>query len=299
VTTRSLSYTEAAPALPPGLPSPGEVLGRAGTENFAVASRVLPAGARRHLLAFYGFARFTDQLGDAYQGDRRAALDWLEAETTRALSDPEGPAHPLVSAAAASVAELGLDGRPLLDLIEANRQDQMVGSYATFEELVGYCALSANPVGRLVLGAFGYRDPLMVAQSDSVCTGLQLVEHWQDVREDALAGRVYLPADDLARFGVEPSILVAPPPTPPRLRALMAFEVARARHWLDAGAPLAAGMRGRARFAVTGFVAGGLAALDDLAAKDFDVLTPPRRPRVRPLARNMVLTARGSRGARR
>ena len=296
MTTRSLSCTHSGAALPPDLPTPDAVLGRAAGENFAVASRVLPRRARRHLIAFYGFARFTDQIGDAYAGDRRAALEWLEAETRRSLAGEDGSVHPLVGLAARSVRELELDSRPLFDLIEANRVDQDVHAYRTFEDLLGYCRLSANPVGRLVLGAFGYRDDHRCGLSDSVCTALQLVEHWQDVREDALAGRVYLPGEDLARFGVDPTWLAGDPPARPELRALMVFEVARARQWLDRGAPLLALLHGRARLAVAGFVAGGRAALDNIARRDFDVLSPPSRPGALSMARNLALTVGSHRG---
>ncbi len=292
MTTRSLSYTTPDGGRPADLPTPESILGRAAGANFAVASRVLPSSARRHLLAFYGFARFTDQLGDAYEGDRLAALHWLEQETRAALGGVGPSTHPLVGPAVRSVVDLGLDSRPLFDLIEANRRDQEVHSYRTFEDLVGYCRLSANPVGRLVLGAFGYQDDRRGALSDAVCTGLQLVEHWQDVREDAVAGRVYLPGEDLERFGVDPAVLRHDPPAPQELRALMAFEVYRARLWLDRGAPLVGSLRGWARFAVAGFGAGGRAALDGIARRDFDVLTPPSRPRVTAIARHLLMTAR-------
>ena len=277
---------------PPGLPAPEEVLGRVGRENFRVASRLLPSAPRRHLLAFYGFARLTDQIGDAYAGDRPAALDWLESDTRAALAGE--PAHPLVAPAARSVSELGIDSRPLFDLIEANRQDQTVRRYARFEDLVGYCELSANPVGRLVLGAFDVADDRTVPLSDAVCTGLQLVEHWQDIREDAVAGRVYLPTEDLERFGIDPAALAGSPPASQGLRALMAFEVARARTWLDRGAPLVQELDGRARWAVAGFIAGGRAALDAIAARDFDVLSPPTRPRPWTVTRYTLVLA-GSR----
>lgn len=265
-------------------------------ENFAVASRVLPRRARRHLIAFYGFARFTDQIGDAYEGDRLSALDWLEEETRRALGGSAMTAHPLVGRAVASALELDLDGRPLLDLIEANRRDQAIRSYETFTQLEGYCALSANPVGRLVLGAFGYRDERRHRLSDAVCTALQLVEHWQDVREDARAGRVYIPLEDLRRFGVDPAELSGDDPPSGKLRSLMVFEVARARRWLDSGAPLLSTLEGRPRLAVAGFVAGGRAALDDIAARDFDVLAAPAKPKPIRVARNFRLTARTHQG---
>jgi squalene synthase HpnC len=249
-------------------------------------------------MAFYGFARFTDQLGDAFAGDRLEALDWLEKETRYALDAHPDSAHPLVGPAARSVQELGMDSQPLFDLIEANRMDQRVRSYRTFDELLGYCRLSANPVGRLVLGAFGCTNAERAALSDAVCTGLQLVEHWQDVAEDARAGRVYLPEEDLERFGVSTGELLRPPPAPQSLRSLMAFEGARAGSWLDRGAPLAALLPGRARIAVTGFVAGGRAALEGIARRDFDVLSAPSRPSAWAVARHMVMTARRPKGGR-
>ena len=288
MTTRSLSYTSVA-GHPPGLPDRSEILGRATGENFSVASAFLPRWCRRDLMAFYGYARLVDQLGDEYQGDRLAALQWLESETRAALDDPAGR-HPLVGDAARSVRRLGTDPAPLFDLIEANRMDQQVAGYPTFADLVGYCRLSANPVGRLVLAAFGCSDPRRIELSDAICTGLQLVEHWQDVREDALAGRVYLPAEDLHRFGVDAGELTGDRPSSPALRSLMAFEVARARTWLDRGRPLTAMLPGRFRLAVAGFWSGGHAALDAIADRDFEVLTTPRRPRPDRVARRVVNT---------
>jgi squalene synthase HpnC len=262
------------------------VLGRAGGENFKVASRLLPPRARRHLMAFYGYARLVDQIGDAYQGDRMAALGWIEEQTSRALKDPASPGLlPLVARAAGSVTALGLDPAPLYALIGANRQDQTVASYETFEDLLGYCALSANPVGELVLGALGVATPERIHYSNAICSGLQLVEHWQDVAEDAAAGRVYLPAEDMRRFGVSRSELLCSPPARTALRGLMIFECARARKLLHEGAPLLSRLSGRCRWAVAGFWAGGLAALDGLAGQGFDPLSAtPRRPPVRVFA---------------
>jgi squalene synthase HpnC len=261
-------------------------MGRAGGENFRVASRLLPGSARRHLLAFYGFARLTDEIGDSYTGDRLAALDWLQDQTDAGLSG--SAVHPLVAPATTSVLELGADPAPLYELIAANRMDQSVKEYDRFEDLLGYCAKSANPVGRLVLAAFGYRDDHRIELSDAVCTGLQLVEHWQDVHEDALVGRVYIPAEDLKRFGVDAADLVGPRPASSDLRALMVFEVARARTWLSRGEPLVGTLSGSARWAVAGFVAGGRAALDSIAARDFDVLSAPSRPSPVRIGRHLV-----------
>jgi len=287
------------------------VLGRAGGENFKVASRVLPRATRAHLVAFYGFARLTDELGDSYPGDRLAALDWLASTLEASLSQvdrsgrkglgegvdhgchPDEPeAATLVAEAARSVVSLGLDPGLLFDLIEANRWDQRRHRYASFEELLAYCRLSAVPVGRLVLGAFGCSDGRRQAWSDSICTGLQLVEHWQDVAEDARSGRVYLPGEDLERFGVDLAELERPPASE-RLRALMAFESWRARVTLDRGAALIGSLGGPARWAVCGFWAGGHAALDRLAAAGFDPFAGPFRPRGHRLARWSLLGLSG------
>lgn len=251
---------------------------RASGENFKVASRLLPRPVRSKLLALYGYARLVDEIGDAYNGDRLAALDLVESTLLRAIESPGAPAHELVADAAELVRAGTISRRPLIDLVEANRMDQRVHRYETADDLYGYCALSANPVGRLVLEVFGELTAERAAWSDSICTGLQLVEHWQDVAEDAAAGRVYLPATDMARFGVGESELTSPPPAGSNLRALMAFEVKRARGLLDDGAPLVPSLRGRLRFAIAGFVAGGCAALDSLERRGFDPLPGAAQP---------------------
>jgi squalene synthase HpnC len=292
-----------AAELPPGY----MVLGRAGGENFPVASRFLPADRRADLMALYGWARLVDELGDNYAGDRLGALDEVERQLGAAMAG--GPAHPLVAGMAATVARLGLPTRPLLDLVEANRQDQLVSRYADFDQLVGYCRLSANPVGRMVLAIFGVATAERTEWSDSICTALQLVEHWQDVAEDAIMGRVYLPQDDMARFGVRDEELVPPPASyvdrgrrgapggaSAECRALLAFECARARRMLEAGEPLVASLEGRLRLAVAGFVAGGHAALDALAAVDFDAYADTARPAAHRAALHLArLSARAAR----
>ncbi|MGC8627598.1 MAG: squalene synthase HpnC [Acidimicrobiales bacterium] len=280
------------------LPPEHLVLGRASSENFPVASKLLPAARRFDLLALYGWARLVDQLGDDYPGDRLAALDEVEAQLRAALSGHTTPGvHPLVQRMASTARRLDLPVQPLFDLVQANRQDQLVRRYSTFEDLVGYCRLSADPVGRTVLAIFGVATPERVRWSDSICTGLQLTEHWQDVAEDALMGRVYIPLSDMARFGVEVEDLL-PPPTgcshqhgpgqsgkaSAQLRALMAFEVTRARWMLDKGAPLVRSLGGRLRFAVAGFLAGGYAALDAIAASDFNPFAGPMAPSRRSFA---------------
>jgi squalene synthase HpnC len=181
-----------------------------------------------------------------------------------------------------------LPREPFENLVEANRWDQRISRYASFDDLRAYCALSADPVGRIVLGIFGAGargDPVAIELSDRVCTALQLVEHWQDVAEDRRAGRVYLPAEDLVRYGVAESDLDSAP-TPATVRRLMAFETDRAEALLDAGAPLVGRLRGWARLAVAGYVAGGRAAIDALRRADFDVLTRTPKGRRRDVVRH-------------
>jgi squalene synthase HpnC len=191
-----------------------------------------------------------------------------------------GPELSVIRALGPVVSQCAIPPQPFLDLIQANRQDQLVTRYPTFDDLQGYCRLSANPVGRIVLYAFGAFSPARAALSDQVCTALQLAEHWQDVGEDFRAGRIYLPGEDMTRYGCAESDLSAPRSSP-ALRALVGFETQRAQALLDAGAPLVGTLRGFARAAVAGYVAGGRAALAAIAAADHDVLRATPRPRAR------------------
>jgi squalene synthase HpnC len=275
---------------PIDVPPAGAMMARAESENFPVASRLLARRARSHLLAVYGFARLVDELGDSLAGDRLAALDWLERELDRAY---RGEAeHPLLRGLQSTLRECDLPRGPFARLIEANRVDQRVSRYETWEQLRGYCELSANPVGELVLGVFGQATPARVALSDEICTALQLAEHCQDVAEDRDRGRVYLPAEDLARFGCTIADLSGAHTGEP-LRRVLAFELGRARALLKQGAPLIDELRGvRVRLAVAAFVAGGRAALDAIERDGCDVLAgPPRagtRRRLLALARTLV-----------
>jgi squalene synthase HpnC len=252
------------------IPSRGAVMAQAASENFPVASRLLPRSVRRHLLAIYGFARLVDDIGDEAPGDRLALLDQVEDELDRVYANEE-PEHPVMRALQATVRECALPDLPFRRLIEANRRDQVVTSYDTFDELLAYCDLSAAPVGELVLHVFGAATPQRIALSDRICAGLQLVEHLQDVAEDRSRGRVYLPREDMAAFACSEDDLDAPAASP-ALRALIAGEAARARALLAAGAPLARELPMRPRMAVAGFVAGGRAALDGLERAGYDVL---------------------------
>ncbi|HEX6498647.1 MAG TPA: squalene synthase HpnC [Micromonosporaceae bacterium] len=250
-------------------------------ENFPVALRVLPADTRRHLLALYRYARFLDDLGDEPQPgltgpeDRLAALDEFETRL-RALYRGDAADHPVLDGLAGTVAACDLPIEPLLRLVEANRMDQITTRYGTFEQLLEYCQHSADPVGELVLGVFGQATPERIALSNWICTALQIIEHLQDVRQDWRRGRLYLPKEDVDRFGVAPSDLDRPH-AGQALRHLVAFEAERARAFLESGAPLVATLTGWARLAVGGYVAGGRAALDALERAGYDPLPGPPR----------------------
>jgi squalene synthase HpnC len=261
------------------VPTAESVYVQAASENFPVASWLLPRAVRADLMAVYGFARLTDDIGDESGGDRLAHLAWLEEELDRAV---RGEAtHPVMRRVGATVAARTLSIQPFRDLIAANRQDQTVRRYETLDDLVAYCRLSANPVGRLVLEIFGAATPDRVALSDDVCTGLQIVEHLQDVAEDLAADRVYLPLADLRAEGCDETALRAAS-AGPALRRVISLEAARARRLLFSGVPLAASLPVRPKVAVAAFAAGGMAALDAVEAAGFDVLAlrcGPRRAR--------------------
>ncbi|MDQ6838393.1 MAG: squalene/phytoene synthase family protein [Actinomycetota bacterium] len=284
--------------MPANLPTEAEILGRMGGENFPVASALLGPRLRARLIALYGWARLVDELGDAYPGDRLVALAWVDAELTRALHHPQDASiHPLVRSAADLVGDVDADPQLLRDLIRANQIDQTDVTYTTFDDLVHYCAWSANPVGRLVLAIFDASTTERVRWSDRVCTALQIVEHCGDVAEDAAAGRVYLPAEDLQRFDVDAGELAGPGPVSTQLRSVMCFEAARARRILIEGEPLVRSLRGKGRLAVAGFVAGGHAALDALADAHFDPLAGAPRPTMpRLLTHAATLLARPAAG---
>ena len=247
------------------------VASRARTENFRVASVLFPRRLRPHLRALYGFARLVDMLGDEVDGDRLAALDELERELGACYAGE--PSWPVLQALAPTIHEFSLPREPFLRLIEANRIDQRVAEYDTWDELKGYCVHSADPVGRLVLGVVGRTEPELVALSDDVCTGLQLVNFLQDVPRDLALGRVYLPAEDRRRFGVTE---LATPNEP--LRRVLEFEAGRARGLLGSGEELGHRLGGRVGRGVALFARGGLAALEALERADWDIFSQRPRP---------------------
>jgi squalene synthase HpnC len=244
---------------------------RAGGENFPVASLLAPRSARPHLRAIYGFARLVDNLGDEAEGDRMALLDELEREL-------EGtPRTEIMRRLRATMTACSLPSEPFRRLIEANRIDQRKTRYADWGEVREYCTYSADPVGRLVLGVYGRAsDPELVRMSDSVCTGLQLVNFLQDPPRDLALGRVYLPQDELARFGVADSDLAGP--RTERVVSLLRSEGGRARGLLEAGLPLKRALGGRPGMAVVLYARGGLAALDALERAEWDVFTQRPAP---------------------
>jgi squalene synthase HpnC len=245
---------------------------RARTENFPVASVLFPRRLRPHLRAVYGFARLVDILGDEIDGNRLAALDELERELAACYSGE--PTWPVMRELAPTIHEFSLPREPFLRLIEANRIDQRVADYETWDDLKGYCRHSADPVGRLVLGLLRLdRDADLVAASDDVCTGLQLVNFLQDVPRDLELGRIYLPLEDRRRFGV--TELDRPSQ---ELVELLRFEAARARGLLGSGRLLQERIGGRMGRAVGLFARGGLAALAALEGANWDVFTQRPRP---------------------
>jgi squalene synthase HpnC len=248
-----------------------EVAARAAGENFPIGSILFPRTLRPHIRALYCYARLVDELGDAYEGDRLAALDELESQVV--LTFEGTPSWPVLVNVQPTVHEFELPREPFLRLIEANRIDQRVTSYETWDDLKHYCGHSADPCGRLVLGVLRrLDDPELVAASDSVCTGLQLVNFLQDVPRDLELGRVYLPAEDRRRFG---SPALDRPSA--ELGGLLRFEAERAAALLRAGDVLRARIGGRLGRAVGLFARGGLAALDALDDANWDIFT--RRPK--------------------
>lgn len=243
---------------------------QASAENFPVAMRMLPKAVRDDLAAFYVFARYVDDLGDEYTGDKAAALTEVDADLGR-LTSGGAPKLDPVRGIARFVADGRVPVEPFHDLVAANLMDQYKTRYATFAELVSYCRLSANPVGRVVLYLAGQATAQNIADSDAVCTGLQIVEHIQDVAEDRGNGRIYLPNEDLIAFGVREEELDLEH-SDEDLKALLRWESGRAAVMLAKGVPLTRRLRGWARPAVIGYVAGGRAALTALRRIDYDVL---------------------------
>ncbi|MGY9069414.1 squalene synthase HpnC [Streptomyces sp. CAS3] len=282
-------------------------LDKAASENFPVAPFFLPRDWRDDLMAVYGFARLVDDIGDGDLApggadaellgvsatdadDRLLLLDAFEADLRRVFDAT--PSHPLLRRLQPVVRRRALTPEPFLGLIAANRQDQLVTRYETYDDLLAYCELSANPVGRLVLAVTGTSTPERIRLSDAICTALQIVEHLQDVAEDFGRDRIYLPAEDMKRFHVTETDLSAKT-AGASMRALVAYEAQRARDLLNEGAPLVGSVHGRLKLLLAGFVAGGRAAVRAIAAAEYDVLPGPPKPGKVQLLREAGVILRG------
>lgn len=274
-----------------GLPAgaegrPDRLRAKERAENFPVALRLLPRRYRTDLVAVYDVVRVIDDLGDEATGDRSAQLRAFAGDLARIWAG-QLPDDPVLRRLAGTVHRHRLPRQPFDRLIAANLQDQTVSSYQSFQELLDYCALSAAPIGELVLRIFHAHTPDRQARSDAACTALQLLEHWQDIGEDNRAGRTYLPRQDLDRFGVQPGELTGSL-TSAALRRLVLFETDRAVALLEASRTLPGELTGAARLAVAGYLAGGLATVDAIRRARADVLGTEIRPRKLDVLRHLV-----------
>jgi squalene synthase HpnC len=246
-------------------------------ENFPVASFLLPRRLAPAVEAIYAFARSADDIadeGDATPAERLAALEGY-GHALELIARGAVPAEPMFARLAGVVAEVRLPVAPMHDLLSAFRQDVVTTRYADYTALLDYCRRSANPVGRLMLELYDAVDERNLRDSDAICTALQLINFWQDVAIDLTKGRIYLPLEDLARHGLGEADLPGHPATP-AWRALMRFEVERARTLMLDGAPLARRLPGRIGWELRLIVQGGLRILDAIERADYDVFR--RRP---------------------
>lgn len=243
---------------------------RAHQENFTVISWLLPRELRPHFAAVYAFCRMTDDLGDEAAGDRVSLLDAWESEFRTASHS--GSSRPVFIALRHTMQRYHIPEEYPLRLIEANRIDQRKQRFASFSELLEYCSYSATPVGRMVLALLGYHDDERGRLADDICIGLQLANFWQDISRDLEKGRLYLPLEDLDRFGVAEDDILARRVTG-SFRMLVRFEVQRAREYFRRGASLESLVDPRVRLDVLLFRLGGEAVLDAIAARCYDTLS--------------------------
>ena len=250
-----------------------ERLAKTHYENFSVVTWFLPKRLRPPMYSIYGFCRHTDDLGDEAEGDRLALLDRWEEDLRRCESG--SPEHPILKALQQTMRERPMPLDPFLKLIEANRMDQRIKRHSTYADLLHYCDHSANPVGRMVLYLFGYDDDERQRLSDATCTALQQANFWQDIRRDYAAGRIYLPLEDMDRFGYSEDDLGANVVNQ-NLRDLLAFEVDRAHALFQEGARLVGLVDGELRIDLKLFTMGGTSVLDAIERQQYDVLS--KRP---------------------
>ncbi len=246
-------------------------------ENFPVVSWLLPKGLHQHFYNVYAYCRWADDLGDEV-GDTAKSLKLLAwwREELEACYDGR-LRHPVFVSLRSTIDEFAIPREPFLDLISAFEQDQSVVEYDSFDQLHDYCRRSANPVGRLVLYLCRQHTTQNVAWSDSICTGLQLANFWQDIERDFRIGRIYLPREDYQRFGYGREQFDAKQTTPEFLQ-LMKFEVDRARTFLIDGLPLIECLPGRIQIDIDLFARGGIRILDRIESIGYRVWE--RRPKV-------------------
>lgn len=241
-------------------------------ENFPVASVFLPATLRDPVSVIYRFARSADDFADEGDDPPAIRLEKLDAYRTELLyiRDGAAPGMPLFRDVARIIVAHELPLQPFLDLLDAFSQDVVKSRYRSFEDVLDYCRRSAAPVGRLLLHLYKASDELNVRQSDAICMALQLINFWQDVEVDLRKDRIYLPKEDLDRFGLSESALRARQTGKP-WHDIMQFQIARARAMLEFGAPLAKRLPGRIGFELRLIVQGGRRILDKIEEADFDV----------------------------
>ncbi len=270
-------------SIPDRIPSLAEAqeycrrLARSHYENFSVATWFLPRSLRQHFFNIYAYCRISDDLGDEV-GDSNASLrllDEWEVELNACFAGQ--PRHPVFVALAETVQTFDIPRQPFADLLKAFRQDQTVNRYPRFEDLLGYCRCSANPVGHLVLYVCGYRDAERQALSNFTCTALQLANFWQDVSTDYSKGRIYLPLEDLNRFGVAQTDIASAQNTQV-FGEMMRFEVNRTRDWFQQGIPLIAEVNRELAIDIELFSRGGQEILNAIERQNYRVLG--RRPTI-------------------
>ena len=285
-------------AIPDATPTEAEAqeycrrLARSHYENFSVASWFLPQRLRQHFFNVYAYCRISDDLGDEV-GNAAQSLQLVDQSQSELHACYDGsPRHPVFVALAETVRRFEIPKHEFSDLLTAFRQDQTVTRYQTFNDLLGYCRYSANPVGHLVLYLCGYSDAGRQRLSDYTCTALQLANFWQDVTVDFAKGRIYLPLEDLRRFGVSEDEIRKSNNTP-AFREMMKFEVARAREWFAQGMPLSKRVNRELAIDIELFSRGGMEILNVIARQGYVVLG--RRP-VISKARKLALVARAAMG---
>jgi squalene synthase HpnC len=300
----ALTVTEAWNTLPPEYAIPKQApslaeareycrrLARSHYENFSVATWFLPARLRQHFYNVYAYCRISDDLGDE-TGNPAVSLQLLDQWEEELHACYAGTAHhPVFVALAETVSACDIPQQPFSDLLKAFRQDQTVSRYETFDDLLGYCRYSANPVGHLVLYVCGYRDAERQQLSDYTCTALQLANFWQDVGVDYAKGRIYLPLEDLRHYRVAEDDIRSRGNTA-AFREMMGFEVERAREWFRRGLPLASKVDRELAIDIELFSRGGQEILNAIERQGYAVFG--NRPAIS-RTRKLALVARAALG---